>query len=67
VYVPGLSNWASFIHKSSLRADSLLARLSDKDFERGMDRLRAHAAHIDPNQAVIEEIGWFVFMRQSRG
>ena len=36
-------NWSSFIYKSSLRADSLLARLPNEDFERGLAKLRAHS------------------------
>jgi ubiquinone/menaquinone biosynthesis C-methylase UbiE len=56
-------NWSSFVHKSALRADSFLARLSDEEFEQGMTALRAHAADIDADDAVAEEIDWFVFTK----
>ena len=57
-------NWQSFVHKSSLRADSFLARQSNESFSAGMASLRAHAAEIDPNDVVTEEIDWFVFSKQ---
>jgi len=57
-------DWLSFVHKSSLRGDSFLARLSDEDFAAGMAELRAPAAGIDPDCPVTEEIGWFVFRKQ---
>ena len=56
-------DWPSFVRKSALRADSFLARLSDKKFDRGMAALRAHRANSDPNEAVTEEIDWFVFTK----
>lgn len=56
-------NWLSFVHKSSLRADSFLARLSDEDFEVGMAALRVHAAGTAPDVAVAEELDWFVFTK----
>jgi ubiquinone/menaquinone biosynthesis C-methylase UbiE len=56
-------NWPSFVYKSSLRADSFLARLSDEDFEAGMTALRAHAAGTSPDGAVVEELDWFVFTK----
>jgi hypothetical protein len=56
-------DWASFVRKSALRADSFLARLSDTEFDQGMATLRAHSANIDPNEAVTEEINWFVFTK----
>ena len=58
-------NWQSYVHKSSLRADSFLARLSNESFNAGMAGLRAHAAEIDPSDAVTEEIDWFVFSKQA--
>ena len=51
--------------KSALRADSFLARLSNESFDAGMAGLRAHAAEIDPGEAVTEEIDWFVFSKQT--
>jgi ubiquinone/menaquinone biosynthesis C-methylase UbiE len=56
-------NWPSFVEKSALRADSFLARLSDGDFEQGMAILRAPGEAINQNDAVTEEIDWFVFTR----
>jgi hypothetical protein len=50
-------NWPSFVEKSALRADSL----SDEDFERGMAALRTHGDAINQDDAVTEEIDWFVF------
>jgi ubiquinone/menaquinone biosynthesis C-methylase UbiE len=58
-------DWASFVRKSALRADSFLARLSDTEFDQGMAALRAHRANVDPNAAVTEEIDWFVFTKRA--
>ena len=57
------SDWPSFIEKSALRADSFLARLSDDEFRQGMAALRTPGAAINQNDAVTEEIDWFVFRR----
>jgi ubiquinone/menaquinone biosynthesis C-methylase UbiE len=56
-------DWYSFVEKSALRADSFLARLSDRDFERGMAALRSPGPTIDRDEPVTEEIDWFVFAR----
>jgi SAM-dependent methyltransferase len=56
-------DWNTFVEKTALRADSFLARLSDRDFEQGMAALRSPSATIDQNDPVTEEIGWFVFAR----
>jgi ubiquinone/menaquinone biosynthesis C-methylase UbiE len=56
-------DWPSFAHKSSLRADSFLARVPDTDFEAGMAALRAHAADAAANEAVAEDLDWYVFTR----
>ena len=58
-------DWPSFVRKSALRADSFLARLSDTEFDQGMAAFRAHGANIDPAEAVIEEIDWFVFTKRA--
>jgi ubiquinone/menaquinone biosynthesis C-methylase UbiE len=58
-------DWSSFVEKSSLRADSFLARLSDEDFEQGMAALRSPGTQIDQNDPVTEEIDWFVFCTRS--
>jgi SAM-dependent methyltransferase len=57
------ANWPEFIRKSTLRADSFLARPSDAEFDHGMAALRAHAAGVDPNDAVTEQIDWWVFTK----
>jgi ubiquinone/menaquinone biosynthesis C-methylase UbiE len=57
------SNWRQFVQKTSLRADSLLARLSDADYEAGMTELRARAAIVDIEEPVVEEIDLFVFTK----
>lgn len=56
-------SWATFVHKSSRRADSFLARLSDEDFSAGMARLHAHGHSANREDAVTEEIDWFVFTK----
>ena len=53
------------VRRSALRADSLLARLSDTEFEQGMAALRAHGANINPAEAITEEIDWFVFTKRA--
>lgn len=58
-------DWAGFVHKSSLRADSFLARLSEEDFDSGMAELRARAEETNPGHPVTEEIDWFVFSKQA--
>lgn len=61
VMEPVAADWPSFVRKSALRGDSFLARLSGPEFDQGMAALRAHCANINPNEAVTEEIDWFVF------
>jgi ubiquinone/menaquinone biosynthesis C-methylase UbiE len=56
-------DWPTFVEKSALRADSFLARLSDKDFQKGMAAMRSATAVIDRDSPVREEIDWFVFRR----
>jgi len=56
-------DWASVVEKSATRADSFLARISDRDFERGMAALRAHRAVVQTDEPVTEEIDWFVFAK----
>ena len=63
---PVAADWTSFVRKSALRADSFLARLSDTEFDRGMAALRAHGANSDPDEAVTEEIDWFVFTKRAQ-
>jgi hypothetical protein len=60
---------SQFVQKSSLRADSLLARLSelarlsDEDYEAGMTGLKAHAAAAETDETVVEDIDLFVFRK----
>ena len=56
-------NWPSFVHKTSLRADSFLARISDEDFESGMAALRTYVTEISHDVAVVEELDWYVFTK----
>jgi ubiquinone/menaquinone biosynthesis C-methylase UbiE len=54
------SSYAAYAEKLSAGADSILASLSQRDFNEGMKALRAHAAHKD-GEAVFEPIDVFVF------
>ena len=58
------SSWPLFVQKSSLRADSFLARLSDADYEAGMTDLRAHSARADAREPVLEDVDLFVFTKE---
>jgi ubiquinone/menaquinone biosynthesis C-methylase UbiE len=53
-------SYAAYAEKLSAGADSVLARLSQTDFEAGLEALRSHAARID-DQPVFEPIDVFVF------
>jgi ubiquinone/menaquinone biosynthesis C-methylase UbiE len=53
-------SYAAYAEKLAAGADSVLASLSRRDFDRGMDALRHHAARGD-DQAVSEPIDLFVF------
>jgi ubiquinone/menaquinone biosynthesis C-methylase UbiE len=57
-------DWPSYVHKSSLRADSLLTRPPNESLDAGIAALRAHVAEIDPGDAVTTEVDWFVFSKQ---
>jgi ubiquinone/menaquinone biosynthesis C-methylase UbiE len=57
-------DWATFIKKSALRADSFLARLSAEDFQHGMAAMRSTDDTLDQNEPVTEEVDWFVFRQQ---
>lgn len=59
------SDWQGFVEKSATRVDSFLARIADRDFERGMAALRAQHAASDLAAAVTEEIDWFVFAKRA--
>ena len=53
-------SYAAYAEKLAAGADSVLASLSNRDFDAGMRALRAHAAHSD-GKAVFEPIDVFVF------
>ncbi len=54
-------NWSSFVKKTKRRADSLLARLPDSDFEAGILALDAHGAELNQDSAVTVNVDLFVF------
>jgi len=54
------SSYTAYAEKLSAGADSILASLSQREFDNGMAALRAHAAHTD-GAAVFEPIDVFVF------
>jgi ubiquinone/menaquinone biosynthesis C-methylase UbiE len=53
------SNWDAYAEKLASRADSILAQLSDQEFEIGLAALREHAATV-PQEPVIELVDFFV-------
>jgi ubiquinone/menaquinone biosynthesis C-methylase UbiE len=56
-------SWSAYADKIAHRADSILARLTDEEFEAGLAVLRDHAAKAPPAEPVIEPIDLFVFRR----
>jgi SAM-dependent methyltransferase len=54
-------DWGDLANKLALRADSFLARLPDAEFNDGMVALRAHANSNNPQDAIKEDIAFFVF------
>jgi ubiquinone/menaquinone biosynthesis C-methylase UbiE len=57
------AHWQEFSDKIALRADSVLARIPDADFEAGMAKLRTYAATRLAQESVTEVIDFFVFER----
>lgn len=55
------SSWAAYADKLAAGADSVLARLDQADFERGVDAVRQHGLRAE-DQAVVEPIDFFVFV-----
>ena len=53
-------DWTTYAEKLTTRSDSVLARLSDEDFERGIAAVRLHAQSAG-REAVVEPIDLFVF------
>jgi ubiquinone/menaquinone biosynthesis C-methylase UbiE len=56
-------NWSAYADKIAFRADSILAQLSDQEFQSGLAALRAHAATAPADQPLIELVDFFVFRR----
>jgi len=54
-------SWEEYTLKLSHRADSVLARLTDKEFSLGLDLMRDHAARQPQPGPVIELVDFFVF------
>jgi SAM-dependent methyltransferase len=54
-------NWDAYADKLAFRADSILAQLSDREFEVGLATLREHAATVPQDEPVIELVDFFVF------
>jgi len=57
-------NWKAYADKLAFRADSILARLSDQEFEKGLAAPRAAAA--PPVEPVNELVDFFVFRSSGR-
>jgi ubiquinone/menaquinone biosynthesis C-methylase UbiE len=53
-------DWTTYADKLTTRSDSVLARLSDDDFDNGIAAIRRHAQGAGP-EAVVEPIDLFVF------
>jgi ubiquinone/menaquinone biosynthesis C-methylase UbiE len=56
-------SYSAYAEKLAAGADSVLARLSQRDFDDGMRALQAYAAHSD-SKSVLEPIDVFVFRSQ---
>ena len=54
-------SWGAYANKLALRADSILARLSDQEFDAGLAALREHAATAPLDEPVVELVDFFVF------
>jgi SAM-dependent methyltransferase len=52
--------YAAYAEKLAAGGDSILASLTARDFEHGLDAIRVHAAKVDP-QPVFDPIDVFVF------
>jgi ubiquinone/menaquinone biosynthesis C-methylase UbiE len=53
-------DWPEYVERLSLRADSILAQLSDSEFQMGLGALREYATTAPPG-AVVEPVDFFVF------
>jgi SAM-dependent methyltransferase len=54
-------SWDAYADKLAFRADSILAQLSDQEFEAGLAALRKHAATAPLDEPVSELVDFFVF------
>jgi ubiquinone/menaquinone biosynthesis C-methylase UbiE len=54
-------SWNAYAEKLAYRADSILAQLSDREFEAGLAALRDHAKTAPPHEPVTEPVDFFVF------
>ena len=54
-------SWNNYANKIAYRADSILAQLSDSEFEKGLAALREHAAVAPLHEPVVEPVDFFVF------
>lgn len=54
-------SWSSYAEKLAYRADSILAQLSDGDFEKGLAALGEHAKTAPVDEPVVEPVDFFVF------
>jgi ubiquinone/menaquinone biosynthesis C-methylase UbiE len=54
-------SWAIYAEKIAHRADSILAQLSDDEFNEGLAALRKHAASAPQHEAVVELVDFFSF------
>ena len=57
-------DYAAYSEKIALKADSILIRLSNKDFEAGMEALRSYASRSEGQRPVSEPIDLIVFQKQ---
>ncbi len=57
------ASWAAYADRLAYRANSILAQLTDREFEDGMAALRDFAAAAPPEQRVIEPVDFFAFRR----
>jgi ubiquinone/menaquinone biosynthesis C-methylase UbiE len=54
-------SWDAYAEKLAYRADSILAQISDRDFEKGLAALREHVKIAPMHQPVVEPVDFFVF------
>jgi hypothetical protein len=57
------ANWPLYADKIAYRADSILAQLTDSEFEQGLTSLRRYAAEQPSSQPVIEPVDFLAFRR----